>query len=54
MCDTNIKKVNDPCTVPAGHVGINKVYLFGWFLITSFAFSGIISKITKTGMPSIT
>ncbi|HYY50325.1 MAG TPA: EMC3/TMCO1 family protein [Nitrososphaeraceae archaeon] len=37
-----------PCTV-AG-----EVYLFGWFLITNFAFSGIISKVTKTSMPSIT
>src|SRR6185437_8292125 len=37
-----------PCTVPG------EVYLFGWFLITNFAFSGIISKVTKTGMPSIT
>ncbi|MGC2426453.1 MAG: EMC3/TMCO1 family protein [Nitrososphaeraceae archaeon] len=54
MCDTNVKKINDPCAVPGGQVGINKVYLFGWFLITSFAFSGIISKVTKTGMPSIT
>jgi uncharacterized membrane protein (DUF106 family) len=37
-----------PCTVPG------EVYLFGWFLITNFAFSGIISKVTKTSMPSIT
>jgi uncharacterized membrane protein (DUF106 family) len=37
-----------PCTMPG------EVYLFGWFLITNFAFSGIISKVTKTGMPSIT
>jgi uncharacterized membrane protein (DUF106 family) len=37
-----------PCRIP-GHV-----YLWGWFLITSFAFSGIISKVTKTGMPSLT
>jgi uncharacterized membrane protein (DUF106 family) len=36
-----------PCTMPG------EVYLFGWFLITNFAFSGIISKVTKTGMPSI-
>lgn len=27
-----------------------EVYLWGWFLLTSFAFSGIIAKITKTGM----
>jgi uncharacterized membrane protein (DUF106 family) len=31
-----------------------QVYLWGWFLMTSFAFSGIISKVTKTSMPSIT
>src|SRR3954451_2984142 len=31
-----------PCTVPG------QVYLWGWFLITNFAFSGIVSKITKT------
>jgi uncharacterized membrane protein (DUF106 family) len=37
-----------PCSVPG------EVYLFGWFLITNFAFSGIISKVTKTSMPSIT
>ena len=32
------------CTVPG------ELYLWGWFLLTSFAFSGIISKVTKTGM----
>ncbi|MGI0020852.1 MAG: EMC3/TMCO1 family protein [Nitrososphaera sp.] len=32
------------CTLPG------EVYLWGWFLLTSFGFSGIISKITKTGM----
>jgi uncharacterized membrane protein (DUF106 family) len=37
-----------PCLVPG------EVFLWGWFLITSFAFSGIISKITKTTMPSLT
>jgi uncharacterized membrane protein (DUF106 family) len=30
-----------------------EVYLWGWFLLTSFAFSGIVSKVTKTGMPSM-
>ncbi len=30
-----------------------EVYLWGWFLLTSFAFSGIISKVTKTGMPGM-
>ena len=36
------------CLIPG------QVFLWGWFLITSFAFSGIISKVTKTGMPSLT
>jgi uncharacterized membrane protein (DUF106 family) len=30
-----------------------EVYLWGWFLITSFAFSGIISKVTQTAMPTL-
>jgi uncharacterized membrane protein (DUF106 family) len=30
-----------------------EVYLWGWFLLTSFAFSGIVSKVTKTGMPTM-
>lgn len=37
-----------PCKMPG------QVYLWGWFLLTSFGFSGIISKVTKTSMPSIT
>jgi len=37
-----------PCLVPG------EVFLWGWFLITSFAFSGMISKVTKTSMPSLT
>jgi uncharacterized membrane protein (DUF106 family) len=37
-----------PCRIPG------EVYLWGWFLITSFGFSGIVSKVTKTGMPSLT
>jgi uncharacterized membrane protein (DUF106 family) len=36
------------CSVPG------EVFLWGWFLITSFAFSGIIAKITGTSMPGIT
>jgi uncharacterized membrane protein (DUF106 family) len=36
------------CNVPG------EVFLWGWFLITSFGFSGIISKVTGTSMPSIT
>jgi uncharacterized membrane protein (DUF106 family) len=38
---------------PKGSCSISgEVYLWGWFLITSFAFSGIISKVTRTSMPS--
>ena len=37
-----------PCQLPG------EVYLWGWFLITSFGFSGIISKVTKTSMPTMT
>ncbi|HKZ62457.1 MAG TPA: EMC3/TMCO1 family protein [Nitrososphaera sp.] len=37
-----------PCKLPG------ELYLWGWFLITSFGFSGIISKVTKTSMPSMT
>jgi uncharacterized membrane protein (DUF106 family) len=40
--------LNGPCRLPG------QVYLWGWFLLTSFGFSGIISKVTKTSMPSIT
>ena len=36
------------CSIPG------EVFLWGWFLITSFAFSGIIAKITGTSMPGIT
>ena len=46
--DGGTTTLNGPCRLPG------QVYLWGWFLITSFAFSGIISKVTKTGMPSIT
>lgn len=36
------------CSVPG------ELFLWGWFLISSFAFSGIISKVTKTSMPGLT
>ena len=58
MCsDDNVKldqqvdktgQARGACNVPG------EVFLWGWFLITSFAFSGIISKITGTAMPGIT
>ncbi len=45
----------DGSTVPTGPCRVpGQVYLWGWFLIGSFGFSGIISKITKTSMPSMT
>jgi uncharacterized membrane protein (DUF106 family) len=45
----------DGTPVPAGPCRIpGQVYLWGLFLLTSFGFSGIISKITKTSMPSMT
>ena len=58
MCtDENVKKdtVLDENGQPKGVCNIpGEVFLWGWFLITNFAFSGIVSKITKTSMPSIT
>ena len=39
---------------PKGSCSVSgEVFLWGWFLITSFAFSGIISKVTRTSMPSL-
>jgi uncharacterized membrane protein (DUF106 family) len=49
--DQQLDKSGQPkgaCSVPG------EVFLWGWFLITSFEFSGIISKITGTSMPGIT
>lgn len=49
--DQQVDKSGQPkgaCSVPG------EVFLWGWFLITSFAFSGIISKFTGTSMPGIT
>lgn len=44
----NSGQLKGACSVPG------EVFLWGWFLITSFSFSGIISKITGTSMPGIT
>ena len=33
---------------------VGQLYLWGWFLIVNFAFNGIISKLTRTNLPSIT
>jgi uncharacterized membrane protein (DUF106 family) len=46
--DGGTTTLTGPCRVPG------QVYLWGWFLLTSFAFSGLINKVTKTSMPSIT
>ena len=60
MCsDENVHNDNQPLpTNPSQHKGPcripGQVYLWGWFLIVNFAFSGIISKVTKTSMPSFT
>ena len=37
-----------PCRI------VGQIYLWGWFLIVNFSFNGIISKLTKTALPSIT
>ena len=33
---------------------VGQIYLWGWFLIVNFAFNGMISKFTRTNLPSIT
>ena len=58
MCtDENVKKdsVLDDNGQPKGVCNISgEVFLWGWFLITSLGTSGLIAKITKTSMPSMT
>ena len=58
MCtDQNVKidQQVDASGQPKGACSVpGEVFLWGWFLITSFSFSGIISKITGTSMPGIT
>lgn len=55
MQDGKVVTNPDGTPVPAGPCRVpGEIYLWGWFLITSFAFSGIISKVTKTSMPSLT
>ncbi len=41
---TEIKQ--GPCKVPG------QVFLWGWFLLVNFAFSGIIAKVTNTSIPT--
>lgn len=58
MCtDENVKKdsVLDENGQPKGVCNIpGEVFLWGWFLITSLGTSGLVAKITKTSMPSMT
>jgi uncharacterized membrane protein (DUF106 family) len=58
MCtDDNVKKdtVLDEKGEPKGACNVaGEVFLWGWFLITSLGTSGIIGKITKTSLPSMT
>lgn len=55
MQDGKVVTNPDGTPVPAGPCRVpGEIYLWGWFLITSFAFSGVISKVTKTSMPSLT
>jgi uncharacterized membrane protein (DUF106 family) len=46
--NTDGKTHKGPCRIPG------QIYLWGWFLIVNFAFNGIVSKLTKTALPSIT
>lgn len=57
MCGEQNVKTDTQLDEKGEHKGAcsvrGEVYLWGWFLITSFAFSGIISKVTRTAMPSL-
>jgi uncharacterized membrane protein (DUF106 family) len=58
MCsDENVKNdtVLDENGQPKGVCNISgEVFLWGWFLITSLGTSGLVAKITKTSLPSMT
>lgn len=58
MCtDENVKidTVLDEYGQPKGVCNIpGEIFLWGWFLITSLGTSGLVAKITKTSMPSMT
>ncbi|HEX6068149.1 MAG TPA: EMC3/TMCO1 family protein [Nitrososphaera sp.] len=47
---TNHQQLDDQGNPTGACVVSGEVYLWGWFLLTSFAFSGIIARVTKTGM----
>jgi len=55
--DENVQKdtVLDENGQPKGVCNIpGEVFLWGWFLITSLGTSGLVAKITKTSLPSMT
>lgn len=58
MCtDENVQKdtLLDENGQPKGVCNIpGEVFLWGWFLITSLGTSGLVAKITKTSLPSMT
>lgn len=39
--------VKGPCKI------LGQVFLWGWFLLVNFAFSGIVAKVTNTSIPTI-
>ncbi len=58
MCTEDNVKVDTVIDEKGEHKGAcnvaGEVFLWGWFLITSLGTSGIIAKITKTSLPSMT
>ena len=50
----NDTQLNDDNTHKGPCREVGQIYLWGWFLIVNFACNGIISKLTKTALPSIT
>jgi uncharacterized membrane protein (DUF106 family) len=43
---TNTEVKQGPCKVPG------QVFLWGWFLLVNFAFTGIVAKVTNTSIPT--
>jgi uncharacterized membrane protein (DUF106 family) len=43
---TNTELKKGPCKVPG------QVFLWGWFLLVNFAFTGIVAKVTNTSIPT--
>ena len=44
--NTNTELKQGPCKVSG------QVFLWGWFLIVNFAFTGIVAKVTNTSIPT--